>query len=159
VLDSRLIQDMAAKYAELTRQQAELSQKFKPDWPAMVRLRSEIEETEERLETERRGIYEQVLGAAESAYRSARNQEGFLKSALDEQKRLSQEANLKEIDYNNLKAEIANQRTTSRPWSSARARRRHRPASTISWRATSGSSTSPRSRTARRLPRSPSTSC
>src|SRR2546428_2636037 len=112
VLDSRLIQDMAAKYAELTRQQAELSQKFKPDWPAMVRLRSEIEETEERLETERRGIYEQVLGAAESAYRSARNQEGFLKTALDEQKRLSQEANLKEIDYNNLKAEIANRRTT-----------------------------------------------
>src|SRR5437773_838223 len=103
---------MAAKYAELTRQQAELSQKFKPDWPAMVRLHSEIEETEERLETERRGIYEQVLGAAESAYRSARNQEGFLKTALDEQKRLSQEANLKEIDYNNLKAEIANQRTT-----------------------------------------------
>src|SRR5207249_11244701 len=53
VLDSRLIQDLVAKYAELTRQQAELSQKFKPDWPAMVRLRREIEETEERLETER----------------------------------------------------------------------------------------------------------
>ncbi len=112
VLDSRLIQDMAAKYAELMRQQADLSQKFKPDWPAMVRLRREIEETAERLDTERQGIYDQVLGAAESAYRSTRNQEGFLKSALDEQKHLSQEANLKEIDYNNLKAEIANQRTT-----------------------------------------------
>src|SRR5213594_806698 len=112
VLDSRLIQDLVAKYAELTRQQAELSQKFKPDWPAMVRLRREIEETEERLETERKGIYEQVLGAAESAYRSARNQEQYLKSALDEQKHLSQDANLKEIDYNNLKAEITNRRST-----------------------------------------------
>jgi polysaccharide biosynthesis transport protein len=112
VLDSRLIQDMAAKYAELMRQQADLSQKFKPDWPAMVRLRSEIEETAQRLDTERTGIYGQVLGAAESAYRSAKNQEQFLKSALDEQKHLSQEANLKEIDYNNLRAEIANQRTT-----------------------------------------------
>ncbi|HKN47520.1 MAG TPA: polysaccharide biosynthesis tyrosine autokinase [Candidatus Polarisedimenticolia bacterium] len=112
VLDSRLIQDLATKYAELTRQQAELSQKFKADWPEMVRLRRQIEETEDRLETERKGIYEQVLGAAESAYRSAKNQEQYLKSALDEQKRLSQEANLKEIDYNNLKAEITNQRST-----------------------------------------------
>src|SRR5439155_15243673 len=39
-------------------------------------------------------------------------QEQFLKTALDDQKRLSQEANLKEIDYNNLKSEIANQRAT-----------------------------------------------
>src|SRR2546426_9839838 len=89
-----------------------MSKKFKPDWPAMVRLRREIEETGQRLVTERQGIYDQVLGVAESAYRSAKNQEQYLKSALDEQKRLSQEANLKEIDYNNLKAEIANQRGT-----------------------------------------------
>ena len=112
VLDSRLIQDLAAKYAELMRQQAELSQKFKPDWPEMVRLRRQIADTQDRLEAERQQIYTEVLGAAESAYQSAKNQEQFLKSALDEQKRLSQEANLKEIDYNNLKAEIANQRAT-----------------------------------------------
>ena len=112
VLVSRLIQDLAAKYAELNRQQADMSQKFKPDWPAMVRLRREIEETGQRLETERQGIYDQVLGVAESAYRSAKNQEQYLKSALDAQQHLSQEANLKEIDYNNLKAEIANQRGT-----------------------------------------------
>ncbi len=112
VLDSRLIQDLAAKYAELNREQADMSQKFKPDWPAMVRLRREIEETGQRLETERQGIYDQVLGVAESAYQSARNQEQFLKRALDDQKRLSQEAGLKEIDYNNLKSEIANQRAT-----------------------------------------------
>src|SRR5439155_16777620 len=99
VPDSRLIQDLAAKYAELNRQQADMSQKFKPDWPAMVRLRREIEETGQRLETERQGIYDQVLGAAESAYRSAKNQEQYLKSALDAQQHLSQEANLKEIDY------------------------------------------------------------
>jgi succinoglycan biosynthesis transport protein ExoP len=112
VLDSRLIQDLTAKYAELTRQQAELSQKFKPDWPEMVRLKNQVAETEDRLDFDRKAIYDQVLGAAEGAYRAARNQEQFLKSALDEQKRLSQEANLKEIDYNNLKAEIANQRAT-----------------------------------------------
>ena len=87
VLDSRLIQDLTAKYAELNRQQAELSQKFKPDWPEMVRLRRQIAETRERLDSERMGIFDQVRGVAESAYRSARNQEDYLKSALDAQKR------------------------------------------------------------------------
>src|SRR2546428_11179734 len=58
VLDSRLVQDLATKYAELTRQQAELSQKVKADWPEFVRLGRAIEDTDARLHTERKGIYE-----------------------------------------------------------------------------------------------------
>ncbi len=112
VMDSKLIQDLTAKSAELTRKRAELSGKFKPDWPEMVRLDREIDETRGRLVTERQAIYDQVLGAAESAYRAARTQESYLKKALDEQKRSSQELGLKEIQYNNLKAEVANRRGT-----------------------------------------------
>ncbi len=112
VLESKLIQDLTAKSAELTRKRAELSGKFKPDWPEMVRLNREIEETTTRLDSERKGIYGQVLGAAESSYRAARNQEEFLRKALDEQKRLTEAFNLKEIQYNNLKAEVSNRRST-----------------------------------------------
>jgi polysaccharide biosynthesis transport protein len=112
VMDSKLIQDLTAKSAELTRRRAELSGKYKPDWPEMVRLQREIDETRERLETERRSIYDQVLGAAEAGYRAAKTQESYLRTALESQKRQSQQSGLREIQYNNLRAEIANRRTT-----------------------------------------------
>jgi capsular exopolysaccharide synthesis family protein len=112
VLESQLIRELTAKGAELSRRYAQLSEKYQPDWPEMVRLRREIDTSSERLDTERRAIYLQVLGAAEAAYRTARNNENELGKALDDQKQQSQEFGLKEIQYNNLKAEIANRRST-----------------------------------------------
>ncbi len=112
VLDSKLIQDLDAKSAELSRQYAQLSEKYKPDWPEMVRLQRELESNDGRLVNERRAIYEQVLGVSESAYQMARNEEAALKTALDGQKQQSQESGLKEIQYNNMKAETANKRAT-----------------------------------------------
>ncbi len=112
VLQSDLIREIMAKSAELTRRYAQLSEKYRPEWPEMVRLGREIEANQERLEIERKSIYQQVLGAAEAAYRAARNQEERLASTLDEQKRRSQDLNLKEIHYNNLRAEVANKRST-----------------------------------------------
>jgi len=111
-LENKLIQELAQKSAELAQRQAQLSGKYKPDWPEMVRLRREMDETRERLEAERLALYRQVLGGAESAYRAARNEEEYLRRALDGLKSQSQEASLKEIQYNNLRAEIANRRAT-----------------------------------------------
>ncbi|HEV8701442.1 MAG TPA: polysaccharide biosynthesis tyrosine autokinase [Candidatus Polarisedimenticolia bacterium] len=112
VMDSKLIQDLTAKSAELTRRHAELSKKYKSDWPEMTRLRGQSEETDARLQAERRSIYDQVLGAAESAYMAARNKETYLARAIEDLKRQSQEFGLKEIQYNNLKAQVANKRGT-----------------------------------------------
>jgi capsular exopolysaccharide synthesis family protein len=112
VRENKLIQDLTAKAAELRRREAQLSGKYKGDWPELVRLRREIDETTTRLESERRSIHAQVLGAAESAWLEARNEESYLGRALEEQKRQTQELGLKEIQYNNLKAEIANKRST-----------------------------------------------
>jgi capsular exopolysaccharide synthesis family protein len=112
IMNSKLIQDLTAKSAELTRRHAELSEKYKPDWPEMVRLRSQIQETDARLQAERQSIYDQVLGAAESAYKAARNKETYLARAIEDLKRQSQEFGLKEIQYNNLKAQTANKRST-----------------------------------------------
>jgi polysaccharide biosynthesis transport protein len=112
VLDSKLIQDLTGKSAELSRQYAQFSEKYKPDWPEMVRLRRELQSNDARLISERQAIYEQVLGVSESAWRAARNEEQELKRALDEQKKQSQENSLKEIQYNNMKAEVANKRAT-----------------------------------------------
>jgi capsular exopolysaccharide synthesis family protein len=106
------VQDLTAKLADLTRRHAQMSEKFRPEWPEMVRLQREIDETRERIASERQALYSQVLGAAESAYRASRNEEAFLRGALEEAKRQSQEQSLKEIRYNNLKAEVANRRAT-----------------------------------------------
>ena len=112
VLQSQLIKELTAKSADLQQRYAQMSETFKPDWPEMVRLKSEIDANRDRLETERQAIYRQVLGMSESAYRAARNEEQRLKTALDDQKRQSQDAGLKEIRYNNLKTEVANKRST-----------------------------------------------
>src|SRR6185503_1104744 len=112
VMDSKLIQDLTAKSAELTRRHAELTKKYKSDWPEMTRLRSQSEETDARLQAERRSIYDQVLGAAESGYQAARNKETYLARAIEDLKHQSQEFGLKEIQYNNLKAQVANKRGT-----------------------------------------------
>ena len=112
VMDSKLIQDLTAKSAELTRRHAELTKKYKSDWPEMTRLRSQSEETDARLQAERQSIYDQVLGAAESAYQAARNKETYLARAIEDLKHQSQEFGLKEIQYNNLKAQVANKRGT-----------------------------------------------
>jgi capsular exopolysaccharide synthesis family protein len=111
VLESTLIKELTAKSAELERRHAELSEKYKPDWPVMVRLRREIEQTRDRIGSERQAMFVQVVGVAESAFRAARNEEAQLRRALDDQKRQSQEFGLKEIQYNNLKAEAANKRS------------------------------------------------
>lgn len=112
VRENKLIQELTAKAAELERRHAQMSEKYKPDWPEMVRLRSEMEETRDRIASERRSIYGQVVGAAEGAYRAARNEEGYLRTAFEGMKRESQDIGLKEIQYNNLKAEVANRRET-----------------------------------------------
>lgn len=112
VLQSQVIKELATNLADLTGRRAQLSPKYKPDWPEMVRLDREIDEAQIRLNAERRTVYEQVLGAAERAYRTARNEDAKLKQALDDQTRQVQEFSIREIGYNNLKAEIANQRDT-----------------------------------------------
>jgi capsular exopolysaccharide synthesis family protein len=112
IMQSPLIKELTAKSADLSSRHARLSEKYKADWPEMVRLRREMDELGDRLETERQALHRQVLDVAESAFRAARNEEAQLRRALDDQKRASQESDLKEIRYNNLKAEIANKRTT-----------------------------------------------
>jgi capsular exopolysaccharide synthesis family protein len=112
VLQSQTIKELSTNLAGLTGRRAQLSQKYKPDWPEMMRLDHEIDEAQVRLDSERRNVYDQVLGAAESAYRSARSEEAQLKQAREDQTLQVQEFSVKEIGYTNLKAEISNKRTT-----------------------------------------------
>ena len=107
-----LLQSLAAKRAELERQYAQMSKRFKPDWPAMARLKSEMEMTASRLETEKTDLYQRLLGASREAYSSAFKEEKSLGEALEAQKHESQEAGLRAIEYKNIKLEVENRRKT-----------------------------------------------
>lgn len=112
VFENDLIMSLSAATVELQGRYAELSEKYKPDWPQMVAIRRDLEETARRLEEERRTIYEQALGAARNDYQSAVNEEAYFKTALESLKRESQEQGLKEIEYDSLRLDIANRRST-----------------------------------------------
>jgi len=112
ILKNDLIQGLTQELAELERREAQLSVKVKPDWPEMVRLRREIETARNHLETERHGVYWLVLGSAESDYLAAKNEEQALNQALEQEKEIYHELSLKEIQYDNLEAEIADKRET-----------------------------------------------
>jgi capsular exopolysaccharide synthesis family protein len=112
LVESRLIQELSAKKAELSRRYAQLSEKYGSGWPEMARVRSEIDETERRLAEERLAIYQQVLGTAEADYHAAVKEEAYLAEALDGLKGQAQDLSLKEIEYRTLKTEIENRRET-----------------------------------------------
>lgn len=111
VLQSKLLQNLAAQLVELEGRRAQLAEKVRPGWPEMVRLERAIQETADQIQAGRQAIYDQVLGVAKSAFLAARNEEEQLRTALEEQKKRVQDLSLKEIRYNNLKSETANRRT------------------------------------------------
>ncbi len=112
LMTNDLLQTLTAKHAELERQYAQMSSRFKADWPAMVRTKSELDRTKERLEQEKSDLHQRLVGAAREAYLAALKEEQSLGDALDKQKNLAQEAGLRAIEYKNLKSEIENRRST-----------------------------------------------
>ena len=112
LMTNELLQTLTAKHAELERQYAQMSGRFKADWPAMARLKGEMEQTRTRLEQERTDLYQRLVGSAREQYLAALKQEQSLGQALDSQKDTAQQASLNAIEYNNLKSEIENRRKT-----------------------------------------------
>ncbi len=112
LMSNDLLQTLIAKHAELERQHAQMAERFKPDWPAMARLKTELEKTRTRLDDEKADLYARLLGAAREQYEGALGEERALAVALDLQKKHAQEAGLRSIEYNNLKSEVENRRKT-----------------------------------------------
>jgi len=112
LMTNELLQTLSAKHAELERQYAQMSGRFKADWPAMARLKNEMEQTQTRLDQERADLYQRLVGSAREQYVAALKQEQSLGEALDKQKDAAQEASLRGIQYNNLKSDVDNRRKT-----------------------------------------------
>ncbi len=110
VLESPLIAKLKEQYAEIERKHSQMSERFRPGWPALGQLEQEMRQARERLDLETSAIARQVREAAETDYRRARAEVENLAEQVDRQKKEVQRVNLDAIQYASLKAEIETKR-------------------------------------------------
>jgi polysaccharide biosynthesis transport protein len=104
------VQQLKQQYADLQRQYSDKSKTYKPDYPEMVRLKSQIDQVKLRLDAEEDDAYSKVLAAANAEYAEASNQERALQKNMDDAKRDSIALGQKELNYDKLKLEIDNKK-------------------------------------------------
>ncbi len=105
------VEALRQERSALEREVAVLSAKFKNDWPELKRARESLAEVEGKLEAEQRAVARKVVAAAEREYREARQREALLSNEANFSKGEAQELTKLTVDYNQIKAEIDNQRT------------------------------------------------
>jgi exopolysaccharide transport family protein len=106
VLGSEPVQALKAELALLQKEETRLSETLGDRHPDMVRVRSQIRQTQEKIRTEIRA----VAAAAESEYRTALAKEARLAATLEAVKKEAQDTNRKGIDYAVLKREVETNR-------------------------------------------------
>ncbi len=104
------VEALRQERAELEREVAVLSSRFKDDWPELKRARESLQEVEGKLEREQKAVARKVVASAEREYREARQREALLSNEASASKGEAQELTKLTTDYNQIKVEIDNQR-------------------------------------------------
>ncbi|HEC68502.1 MAG TPA: polysaccharide biosynthesis tyrosine autokinase [Candidatus Desulfofervidus auxilii] len=107
VVANPLIQQLKAEYIKIKADYSKLSQRYGPEHPKMIRLRSEIKELKAKIASE----VKKIARSIETEYRVAKKQEEALNKALEEEKKKALALSEKEIQYNVLKREVEINRT------------------------------------------------
>jgi len=84
---------------------------FKPDWPAMVSLRAEIEKGRQHLAKAVEESYGQAKSAAYAEFQTAQRQEAALQTELQGMKSEAINQSSAAVEYGNLKVEVETRRT------------------------------------------------
>lgn len=95
VLSDPFIQQLKGQAADLQRQRASLSEKYGEKHPEMIRLKSQIEETDAKIQ----GEIAKVVQSIRTEYETARAQENSLVGALEQQKNEAMALSREGIDY------------------------------------------------------------
>ena len=96
------MQGLKGQLADLHKEEARLADTLGEKHPDMVKVRSEIRATEDKLRSELRS----VVQAAEADYRTAASQEASLQANLDAVKQEAMGVNRKAIEYGVLRREV-----------------------------------------------------
>jgi succinoglycan biosynthesis transport protein ExoP len=95
VLSNTFIQQLKVQAAELQRQRVALAEKYGEKHPEMIRLRSQIEEADGKIQ----GEIGKIVRSIRSEYEAALSQERSLVAALEQQKGEAMDLSRKGIDY------------------------------------------------------------
>jgi succinoglycan biosynthesis transport protein ExoP len=101
ILENKLIMDLKQAYIQLEAQYMKLSGTFKPEYPEMVRLKSQMETIQKRLNNE----IDKIIASIKHDYESSLRRESLLRQAFDQQKSRVMGMKEKAIQYNILKRE------------------------------------------------------
>ncbi|ODS30690.1 MAG: Succinoglycan biosynthesis transport protein [Candidatus Scalindua rubra] len=101
VIENRLIQDLKADYARLEAQVSNLSEKYGPRHPQMVRLLTQMEAIKDKIDFE----VKKIISSIETKYKVARAKEDSIRESLEKQKEEALRLNKKAIKYGILKRE------------------------------------------------------
>lgn len=101
ILENKLIMDLKQAYIQLEGQYMKLSESFKPEYPEMVRLQSQMQTIQKRLDAE----IKKINTGIKNDYESSLRRESLLRDAFENQKVRAQEMKERAIQYNILKRE------------------------------------------------------
>jgi len=101
ILENKLIMDLKQASIQLEAQYTKLSETFKPDYPEMVRLKTQMETVQKRLNNET----EKIIASIKNDYESSLRREGLLRQSFEQQKARVMTMKEKAIQYNILKRE------------------------------------------------------
>jgi capsular exopolysaccharide synthesis family protein len=111
VSKSQLIDGLKSTYSGFESEYKRKSQIFKPSYPEMLRLKSQMETLLERIQTETGDIAQKTLQTAKSEYQSAKKKENSLLELLSRQKGVMLSNKGDAIHYNSLSIEVQNMQT------------------------------------------------
>lgn len=106
VLSNTFIQQLKSDLSGLQRQQAQMAERLGDKHPEMIKIRSAIESTEAKLQTE----IAKIVQSVRNEYLSAQAQERSLAGALESQKGDALSLNRKGIEYGVLRREAESNR-------------------------------------------------
>lgn len=110
-LSSGLIGSIRADQARLEREYAEKLNLYKPEWPAMLQLKAQIDKGRQNLEAAIEDTVSKARETARNDYMTALRREESLKGVLRTQKSDVMAGNADAVEYNNLKAQVDAKRT------------------------------------------------
>jgi len=105
-----LVLQLQNDQARLEREYAEKLNLFKPEWPAMLQLKAQIEKGRQHLQSVIGETASKARDAARNDYLTAQRRESSLAAALKNQKTATMEGNNNAVQYNNLRGEIDTKR-------------------------------------------------
>jgi polysaccharide biosynthesis transport protein len=110
-LSNGLVSQLRNDQARMEREYAEKLNLFKPEWPAMLQMKAQIDKGNQHLNSVIQETVAKARDVARNDYTTALRREESLKAVLQGQKSEAMTLNTNAVEYNNLKVEVETKRT------------------------------------------------